>query len=197
MSGQNKVTGVVLAGGLARRMRQQDKGLVLYKNQAMVSYALRAMAQVADTVLVSANRNTEQYLTFGYPVIADQTSSFDGPLAGILSALQVARTPVLLVTPCDSPLIEAGHLQRLLDARAQNDADIAVAFDGERIHPVFMAMRTCLQASLRNYLQQGNRKVDLWLPLHNWIKVDFSNEPDVFVNVNTLPELAELELSHQ
>lgn len=193
MNDQNKVTGVVLAGGLARRMNKQDKGLVNYHNRPMVSYAVDAMTEVAATVFISANRNIPEYSQFGYQVISDQTDSFDGPLAGVLSAMTHADTDVLCVMPCDSPLIRAGDLTRLIDALTDNNADIAVAFDGERIHPVFLALKTSLKTSLNNYLQQGDRKIDLWLAKHKVFKVDYSDNADIFLNINTLDELNALE----
>jgi len=195
MNDQNKVTGVVLAGGLARRMNNQDKGLVDYNNRPMASYAVDAIAQVASTVFINANRNIAEYKKLGYPVISDQTDSFDGPLAGILSAMSHAESGILCVMPCDSPLIRAEHLTQLIDALTENNVDIAVAFDGERIHPVFLALKTSLQASLTQYLEQGDRKIDLWLFQHNVIKVDFSDDADVFLNINTLSELNAMERS--
>jgi len=192
MSGQNKVSGVVLAGGLARRMQQQDKGLVLFKRHAMVSYPLAALAPLVDDLWISANRHLELYSQFGYPVISDANQQFDGPLAGILAAMQAARHPLLLVTPCDSPLVQTAHLQRLLSALSE-DAEIAVAFDGQRLHPVFLALRTDLQDSLCAYLTAGERKLETWLQQHRWHKADFSDTPEIFANVNTFNELAVLE----
>lgn len=193
MNKQDEVTGVVLAGGLARRMNKQDKGLIQYDNRPMVSYAVDAMTQVASTVLINANRNIPEYQSFGCEVISDQTDSFDGPLAGIFSAMIYAKTDVLCVMPCDSPLIKAEHLNKLISAFTQNNADIAVAFDGERIHPVFLVLKTSLKNSLNQYLLQGDRKIDLWLKQHKLIKVDFSHNAEVFLNINTLSELNSLE----
>ena len=193
MDNQTKVTGVILAGGLARRMNNQDKGLVKYKGRPMVSYALAALGAVADQTLINANRNREQYEKFGLPVVADQTDSFDGPLAGVLSAMIHTDADVLIVMPCDSPLIKAEHLQKLLATRAENDADVAAAFDGERLHPVFLAIKTSLKTSLQDYLASGQRRIDCWLEQQKMVKADFSNEPDIFININTLTQLSELE----
>jgi len=193
MDNQTKVTGVILAGGLARRMNNQDKGLINYKGRPMVSYAITAVTAVADQTLINANRNREQYEEFGLPVVADQTGSFDGPLAGVLTAMLYTDADVLVVMPCDSPLIKAEHLQKLLDTRAENDADVAVAFDGERLHPVFLAIKTSLKNSLQDYLASGQRKMDRWLEQQKMVKADFSNEPEIFININTLAELSELE----
>ena len=132
MNEQTKVTGTVLAGGLARRMGNQDKGLVLFRGKPMVEYALQAMSVVVDQVLINANRNLEQYQQFGVPVIADQTDSFDGPLAGVYTAMVHSQAEILLVMPCDTPLVGPEHLNRLLQTLKTCGADICVAFDGER-----------------------------------------------------------------
>ena len=193
MNTQTKVTGVILAGGQARRMNALDKGLVCYHGRPMVSYAIDALAGVAGQTIINANRNQDLYRQFGLPVIADQTESFDGPLAGILSAMIHADAGVLLVIPCDSPLIKAEHLQKLLSVREQNQADAAVAFDGERVHPVFLAIKTSLVKTLREYLDSGQRKLDRWLAQLKTVRADFSETPGIFININTLAELSELE----
>lgn len=193
MNSQTKVTGVILAGGLARRMNNQDKGLVNFKGRPMISYAIAAMLPVVDQLIINANRNCERYRQFGLPVIADQTDTFDGPLAGVLTAMIHADADVLVVMPCDSPLVRAEHLRKLLSTRAEQDADVAVAFDGERLHPVFMAIRTTLKNSLEAYLSSGERKIGLWLEQLNRVKADFSDTPDIFTNINTMADLSALE----
>ncbi len=193
MNKQSKVSGVILAGGLARRMHQQDKGLILFNNKAMITYALQAMAPVVDELLINANRHIEQYQQFDYPVICDATDDFAGPLAGIYAALNVCEHDVLLVIPCDSPFMTADGLQTLLDAHKRSQTDIAVAFDGERIHPVFMAIRSSLKSSLQRYLAQGERKIDRWFKRHTWVTVDFSANPEFFSNINTPEQLTDLE----
>ena len=194
MNSQTKLAGVILAGGRARRMNNQDKGLVNFKGRPMVSYAIDALAPVVDYVVINANRNIEQYRQFGWPVISDQTDSFDGPLAGILTTMIHTDAEVLLVIPCDSPLIRSEHLQKLLLNLAENSADVAVAFDGINLHPVFLAIKTTLQTSLQDYLDGGQRKMMDWLAQQNLVEVDFSNEPEIFSNINTMDELSELEV---
>lgn len=195
MSEQNKVSGVVLAGGLARRMGQQDKGLILFNHRPLISYALTAMAPLVDELMISANRNQEVYAQFGYPVIGDVKPGFDGPLAGLLAAMLMATNPVLLVMPCDSPLVETSHLQRLLSALQDHDVDIATVFDGRRSHPVCAAIRVDLQGDLQDYLQRGERKLESWFTRHSLMKVDFSDCASIYANINTPEELATLENS--
>ncbi|MGZ4968341.1 MAG: molybdenum cofactor guanylyltransferase MobA [Methylobacter sp.] len=193
MNNQTKVAGVILAGGLARRMNSLDKGLINFKGRPMVSYAIAALIPVVDCVFINANRNVDQYRQFGWPVISDQTDSFDGPLAGMLTAMIQAEADVLIVIPCDSPFIKTEHLQKLLLNLVENNADAAVAFDGTRLHPVFLAIKTALQASLQDYLADGQRKVADWLGRQKLVRVDFSDEPEIFCNINTLAELFVLE----
>jgi len=193
MLNQTKVAGAILAGGLARRMNNQDKGLVKYKGRPLVSYAIAALTAVTDQIIINANRNKEHYQAFGLPVVADQTDNFDGPLAGVLTAMIYTDADVLVVVPCDSPLIKAEHLQKLLAVRAENAADVAVAFDGVRLHPVVLAIKTSLKTSLENYLTSGQRKVGDWLEQQKTVTADFSNEPEIFININTLTELSALE----
>lgn len=192
MSGQNKVSGVVLAGGMARRMAGQDKGLVLFNDRPLVAYAVAAMAPLVDQLLISANRNQAQYCQFGYAVLDDGNADFDGPLAGMLAAMRAARNPLLLVMPCDSPLLATAHAQRLL-AALTDEFDIAVAFDGQRLHPVFAVIRTRLQADLQDYLRRGERKLQSWFERQRLLKVDFSAVPEIFANINTEDELFGLE----
>ena len=190
---QSNVTGVILAGGLARRMNNQDKGLLIYKNRPMISYAIEALKSITDQTIINANRNKEAYQAFGLPVIADQTDSFDGPLAGILTAMINSNSNTLLVVPCDSPLIKATHLQKLLTTLKEYKADVAVASDGKRLHPVFLAINTSLKDNLQEFLNSGQRKVEKWLEQQNKVITDFSETPDIFTNVNTLSELFKLE----
>jgi len=192
MNKQIKVSGVILAGGLARRMQKQDKGLILFNEKPMVSYAIQVMHPIVDELFINANRNLEQYEAFNYPVISDQNNDFDGPLAGILAALSHSHADVLLVMPCDSPFITEVCLQALLDEREQQDAEVVVAFDGERTHPVFMALKTSLKDNLVKYLASGERKIDRWFELLHWVAVDFSSTPEIFSNINTLEQLSEL-----
>ncbi|MGR9088658.1 MAG: molybdenum cofactor guanylyltransferase MobA [Gammaproteobacteria bacterium] len=193
MKAETEVTGVILAGGLARRMNHLDKGLLQYQGRPMVSYAIDALSKVAGRTLINANRNLEQYRRFGLPVITDQNGNFEGPLAGILSAMIYAGSGILLVTPCDSPLISSEHLQTLLSVREAHAADAAVAFDGERLHPVFLSIRISLMPSLQDYLARGQRKIDRWLEQLHTVRADFSASPEIFTNINTPADLAGLE----
>ncbi|MFA5983319.1 MAG: molybdenum cofactor guanylyltransferase MobA [Methylococcaceae bacterium] len=193
MAKQTKVAGAVLAGGLARRMDFFDKGLLEYQGKALVSYALAALAPVVDALFINANRHIEQYQQWGFPVISDTSSSFDGPLAGIYSVMLQTDADILLTLPCDAPLIKSEHMAMLLNACQDKTMEVAVAYDGMRIHPVILAVKTSVISSLQQYLAEGGRKMDTWLRQRHMVEVDFSKTPEIFANINTLSDLSMLE----
>lgn len=194
---QAKLTGVALAGGLARRMGGTDKGLVVFKGRPLISYTLEALNEIAGKVVINANRNRTVYRNMGYSVISDQSDRFDGPLAGILAVLRSADTPYLVTAPCDSPLITGEQLGHLVETLLREGAEICAAHDGVRLHPVFLAMRSTLADSLQLYLDSGQRKIDVWLNQHRLVLADFSDQPDMFRNINTLDDLDHLEAARR
>jgi molybdopterin-guanine dinucleotide biosynthesis protein A len=187
------ITGVVLAGGQARRMGGQDKGLLAFRGRPLVSYALDALARVADQVVINANRHLDAYRELGYPVVQDLTNRFDGPLAGLLSAMRFASTPYVLTVPCDAPLMTGDLLGRLCASLQAVDAELCAAHDGERLHPVFLLADCRLADDLQLNLDSGERRVETWLHRHRLALADYSDRPGVFANINTLEELAALE----
>lgn len=187
------ITGVLLAGGQARRMGGIDKGLVPLRGRPMIEYALEALRPQVGRLLINANRNLETYARYGVPVVPDSISGYQGPLAGISSALSVVETPFLLTAPCDSPLFAPDLAACLYEALAATQADLAVAHDGRRQQPVFLLLRRELAADLQAYLEGGDRKIDLWFARHRVANADLSHRPDSFVNVNDEAEQQRVE----
>ncbi|MEJ2114676.1 MAG: molybdenum cofactor guanylyltransferase MobA [Gammaproteobacteria bacterium] len=180
------VTGVILAGGKARRMGGVDKGLININGQAMIQYVLDALKPQVYEVLINANRNVSEYEKFGYPVVSDQLESFQGPLAGIAASMGMAKTKYICICPCDGPLIAKDLVSKLYSAlNKDKDTKIAVAHDGKRLQPVYALINRELHKSLLNYLMTGKRKIDLWYTQHNFKAVDFSDKQDCFININT------------
>jgi len=190
---RESVTGLVLAGGLARRMGGEDKGLVPLAGRPMVAHVLEALRPQVGAILLNANRNHERYAAFGHPVVADAVAGYLGPLAGVLTALRHCTTEFLVTAPCDAPLVAPDLVARLYRARAAAGADLAVASDGERQQPVFLLLRTALAPSLEAYLAGGGRKIDTWFGQLRIAVADFSDAPDTFVNVNDPDERQRVE----
>jgi len=180
------VTGMILAGGKARRMGGLDKGLVELNGQAMIQYVLDVLKPQVKQILINANRNVSAYKKFGYPVVSDQLEDFQGPLAGIAASMEVAETKYICTCPCDGPLIAKDLVSRLFsEVNKDNDTKIAVAHDGKRLQPVYALIDCELLTSLIDYLKSGERKIDRWYTQHNFKAVDFSDRQDCFININT------------
>jgi molybdopterin-guanine dinucleotide biosynthesis protein A len=187
------ISGLVLAGGLARRMGGIDKGLVVLAGRPMIEHVLAGLAPQVGHVLINANRNLDQYARYGYKVVSDTLEGYLGPLAGALSALKAIDTEFLLTVPCDSPLVAPDLAGRMYAALQLRQADLAVAHDGRRQQPVFLLLKRGLAADLEAYLASGERKIDRWFARHRVAEADLSHRPDSFINVNEPEEKQRLE----
>ncbi len=188
------ITGVVLAGGRARRMGGQDKGLVEIDGRPMVVFVVEALNAQTTTVLINANRNIERYRELcKCEVVPDRVGDFAGPLAGMASAMEASQTPFILTAPCDSPLVSSELGPRLFEALQREDTELAVAHDGERMQPVFALLRRDLLDSMIAYLESGESKIDTWYAMHRTALGDFSNDASMFLNVNTPEDRSQLE----
>ncbi len=187
------ITAVILAGGEGRRMGGEDKGLIEISGRRMVEHVLARIVPQVGRVIINANRNRTSYARLGHSVFSDELNDFQGPLAGVATALAQIDTPFLLTLPCDSPAPPEDLTARLYRALETQQADIAVAHDGQRLHPVFALLRRELLPSLRDYLAAGDRKIDLWFERHHSIAVDFADEAEAFLNVNSPADRTDLE----
>jgi molybdopterin-guanine dinucleotide biosynthesis protein A len=187
------ISGVVLAGGLARRMGGVDKGLIPFAGKPMIAHVLERLRPQVDEILINANREIDQYATFGYSVIPDEVGGFAGPLAGLHRGMGAASQPFILTAPCDSPFLPADLASRLMLALQQDDTDLAVAKTGTQPHPVFCLCRTSLKNHLQSYLDNNGRKVDAWYGTLRVVEVAFDDQPHAFTNINTLEELESLQ----
>lgn len=190
---RQSITGLVLAGGQARRMGGVDKGLVPVAGRPMIEHVLAALAPQVGPLLINANRNLERYAAYGHRVLPDTREGFLGPLAGVLSGLAVLETDYLLTAPCDSPLVAPDLAERLHAALVAHGADIGVARDAERQQPTFLLLRRGLAADLGEFLDAGGRKIDRWFERHRVAEADFSDRPECFVNVNDPGERERVE----
>lgn len=188
------ITGLVLAGGLGRRMGGIDKGLQAFRGEPMVAQVIRRFAPQVDALIVNANQNVERYAAFGHPVVPDVITGYAGPLAGLHAGLNACRTPLLVTSPCDSPFLPLDLVARLRDALEREAADLAVARTGEQSHPVFSLVHRHVLPGLTDFLDGGGRKVDLWYSALKVVEVSFDDQPDAFANINTLNELAALSV---
>lgn len=193
MAHNRSITGVILAGGQARRMGGVDKGQVLFRGKPLVEHVIERIVEQVDDIIISANREQQRYSKLGYRVVADALENFQGPLAGLQAAARYAQSEYMLVVACDMPQLPGDLVDRLMQALVASEANVAVAHDGEREQiAAFLIAANCAMR-LEQYLQAGDRKLSLWLHQQQLVTVDFSDKPQAFANLNTLEELAALE----
>ena len=184
-----RITGLVLAGGLGRRMGGVDKGLSLLDGEPLVEHIIRRLAPQVGRLIINANQNHDTYAGFGYPVIGDRIEGHAGPLAGLEAGLAACTTPYLLTVPCDSPFLPADLVSRLAACLTAHRASIAVARTGEQLHPVFSLIRSDELPELQAFIHAGGRRMEAWLRRLCWAPCPFDDCPEAFANINTPDEL--------
>jgi molybdopterin-guanine dinucleotide biosynthesis protein A len=187
------VTGVILAGGLGRRMGGVDKGLQLLRGRPLIAWVLERLAPQVNEIVINANQNQDAYGRFGPRVIGDRIGGFAGPLAGLQAGLAAAMHPLVVTVPCDCPFLPADLVARLRDALERAGADLAIARTGSQPHPVFSLVRAGVAENLAAFLERGGRKIDAWYAALAVIEVPFDDEAEAFSNINTRAELAAYE----
>ena len=186
------VTGLLLAGGLGRRMGGADKGLValdVLDGRPMASWVLDRLRPQVGHMLINANRYLEQWQTYGDRVISDEFGGFSGPLAGVHAGLLASSTPWLVTAPCDSPFLPSDLVTRLGNSVVNAGVDLAVVRTEGQLQPVFALMRREVLPSLDAFLREGGRKIDRWFDAIKITAVDF-DDAAAFANINTPEELA-------
>lgn len=179
------IEGVILAGGRATRMQGKDKGLVMFNGLPLYQQVLRRLAPQVSRVVISANRNQDQYRQSGCTVLSDSMADFPGPLAGVLTALEHSQSTWLISVPCDVPFIPADLVSTLWQGKG--DARVAYLDDGERSHPTLALWHRDLLPQLYTFLQQGERKLMLFMQQAGAQRIIYPH-PVLFLNINSLQE---------
>jgi molybdenum cofactor guanylyltransferase len=189
--------GLVLAGGLARRMGGGDKALIRIGSETILQRALARLVPQVDGVVLNANGDPERFASFGLPVVADSVPDFAGPLAGILAGLDwvaANRTDIewVVSVPGDCPFLPRDLVARLHAARAAEDKALACAHSGDWRHPVVALWQVALREDLRHAVTvEDLRKIEVWTTRHGVALADWPTEPvDPFFNVNTPEDVA-------
>ena len=192
--------GLVLAGGLARRMGGGDKPLKTIGGATILSRVLGRLAPQCRQIVINANGDPARFAAFKLPVIADDVPGFAGPLAGVLAGLDWAARHApdashVASVPGDCPFLPRDLVARLHQAREAAGVPLACARSGEWRHPVVGLWPVALRDDLRRALtQEGLRKIELWTARHGVALADWPAEPvDPFFNVNTPEDAAAAE----
>jgi len=192
--------GVLLAGGLARRMGGGDKPMKTIGGRTILERVIARLAPQCDGLILNANGDPARFASSGLPVVADTVEGFAGPLAGVLTALDwaAAHGPDIewvLSAATDCPFLPRDLVARLQHARIEQGAQLAVAASGEQVHPVIGLWNVALRGELRHALVvEDIRKIDRWTARYKLATVTWPTDPlDPFFNANTVEDIADAE----
>ncbi len=187
--------GVILAGGLARRMGGGDKGLHRVGGERVLDRLLQRMAPQVAGLIINANGDPARFADLGVPVVADSLPDRPGPLAGVIAGLDWAvehRPGVewIITAPWDCPFVPMDLVARLHAGRGA--ADLACAASGGRAHPVVGLWAVSMREALRQAVSEGLRKIDAFTGRYRVAEVEWPvGAIDPFFNVNTVDDLQE------
>jgi len=195
-----KVVGLLLAGGLSRRMGGGDKSLRLLAGRPLLQYVIDRLRPQVDALVLNANGDPARFAGFGLPVVADSVPDFAGPLAGVLAGLDWAAAnrpdcPLVVSVATDAPFLPDNLVARLAEEMQAEGAELACAASGGQAHPVIGLWPLRLRADLRRALvTEGIRKVDEWTARYRLVTVPFADRPiDPFFNANRPEDLERAE----
>lgn len=180
------VSGIILSGGRGRRAGGADKGLLPWAHHTRIEAVLQILRPQLQDIVISANRNLDQYQALGLSVVGDDLDDYQGPLAGIAACLPHCQYQLAVVVPCDSPELPSDLVARLLQPLADESIDLSYVFDGVRGQFLFAAIRQRCATSLAEYLNAGERSVQGWIAGRSSCTVDFSDQAQRFANHNEL-----------
>ena len=192
--------GLVLAGGLARRMGGGDKALLTIGGATILDRVLDRLRPQAARIVLNANGDATRFAATGLPVVPDNVPGFAGPLAGILAGLDWAAANApgvawVISVPGDCPFLPRDLVPRLHHARLAADTPLACAKSGDWRHPVVGIWPTELRQDLRHALvEEDLRKIEVWTARHGVALAEWPADPvDPFFNVNTPEDAAAAE----
>ncbi len=178
-------TGLILAGGAGRRAGGCDKGLLMWRDQPLVAHVVQRLSPQVGKLLVSCNRNHEQYRALGLKTVTDQRQGFAGPLAGLEAAGTELATPFLILVACDTPLLPLDMVPRLMaPLLSERESDVSYAFDGTRPQYLCAALRGASIAGIGKRLDESRGAVRAYYATLRSTVVDFSDCPGAFRNFN-------------
>jgi molybdenum cofactor guanylyltransferase len=202
-----EITGLILSGGLGRRMSSDgngvNKAMVPFRGRPMLASIIDRLAPQVGNFIINTNdasisQTTLQEMQLSGQIqaefVEDSIKGYAGPLAGLHAALKICKTPWLQMVPCDSPLFPLSLVSSLFSATQKSGSLVAVAATTVQTHPVFLLLHVSLVSSLESYLEAGERKIDRWYRQHAFVEHLFADE-NAFANINTEHELKALEQS--
>ena len=194
------IVGVVLAGGLARRMGGGDKCLKLVGGKAILDHVIERLKPQVGAIVLNANGDPARFAAHCLPVAADVVPGFAGPLAGVLTGMEWAAAHApgcgwIVTVAGDAPFVPADLVARLVAAVESQKAEMACVTSSGRDNPVTGLWPVRLASDLRRAVVEDSiHKVDTWTARYRLARAEFAADPfDPFFNVNTPDDLAMAE----
>lgn len=182
------ISAVILAGGRGQRIGSQNKGLILVDNKPLIAHVIERLSPQIPRIVISANDDIDAYRKFGMPVIPDQNDDYAGPLGGIYSVMQAEDSEWLITVPCDTPLLPGNLVQRMCDSVGTRLA--YVALDSDRQQSGFCLLHRNLLSLMEQQLEKKQFAMHRFLSAADAQTVDFSDQTNAFVNINTPEDLS-------
>jgi molybdopterin-guanine dinucleotide biosynthesis protein A len=148
---------LLLAGGRGQRMGGQDKGLLLWQGEPLIAHLHRKTRALTDDLIISCNRNPQQYAPYADRLVHDDEGDFPGPLAGIRAGLKAARHAQLMILPCDVPRIDAALLQAMRETASQHPDKPLMLRQGEHWEPLLCIIPVALSSAFESAWHAGER----------------------------------------
>ena len=191
---KKKVLGVILAGGLSRRMKCQNKFLKKIGDQTIISLIISKALNQVDKLIINTHIEKKEVKQFKLPIIKDTLNGYHGPLAGILTGMEYAakrKFKWLFTFPCDAPFFPDNLVEKILKEAEKKKSNIVIATSKGRMHPVFGIWSITLKNSLKNALIKYQiKKMDIWIEKNNFSVLNFNhNTIDPFFNINNFEDL--------
>ena len=190
----NNLLGVILAGGLSRRMNKENKFFKKFNQKTLLEIIVNKTIKQVPNIVINANIDKSNFKKLKLDVVKDSIGGFKGPLAGILTGMEYGEKKNykwLITFPCDAPFFPINLVKKFLLKIKENKYKIVIAKSNNRTHPVFGIWSISLKDSLIDAMKKDNiRKIDLFIKKHNYAIVNFNyNKIDPFFNINDLSDL--------
>ncbi|SET20515.1 molybdenum cofactor guanylyltransferase MobA [Pseudomonas graminis] len=183
---------LLLAGGQGRRMGGRDKGLIAWRDKPFIEHLHGLVRPLTDDLIVSCNRNREQYARYADKLVEDEQQDFPGPYAGIRAGLAVAKHGYLLVIPCDMPLLDRALLDGLRQTAAENPGAPVMVRQGEQWEPLLCCIPTRHASVFEQHWQQGQRSPRRTLAELRAVGLQCEADDPRLANLNTPDLLTEI-----
>lgn len=179
----SQLSALILAGGQGRRLGGTDKGLALYQNTPLIEHITTNIGASCDQIVISCNRNIDQYERYADLCVKDDLVDYQGPLSGINSAIHMCKHDLIFICPCDAPNINAQVLNSLLTTLEKSQSELVVAHDTHRLQNLVMLGKKSVFMSISTFLNNQQRAVGKWIQQQAHI-ICYFDDNTLFRNLN-------------